>query len=96
MRPDALTNENHLHSMKSVNSNLPIEPHHLPERLKSQFSKLKARLWRIELALGVAWGIFAVLVSFLTAFALDRWQDTPSLIRGSLLLGALSAVCLSG
>ncbi len=96
MRPGALTNENPLHSMKSVNSNLPIEPHHLPERLKSQFSKLKARLWRIELALGVTWGTFALLVSFLTAFALDRWQDTPSLIRGTLLLGALSAVCLSG
>jgi hypothetical protein len=82
--------------MKSVNNNSPIEPHHLPERLKSQFSKLKARLWRVELALGAAWGIFAVLVSFLTAFVLDRWQDTPSLIRGGLLLGALAAICLSG
>ncbi len=82
--------------MKPVNNKQRIEPHHLPERLKSQFRELKSRLWRVELALSINWGVFAVLLSFLSAFVLDRWHDTPSLIRGSLLLGALVAACLSG
>jgi len=81
--------------MQRVNSKQPIEPHHLPERLQGQFAELKAKLWRAELALCGVWCVFACLFSFLCVFVLDRWQDTPSMVRGVLLLGALTIMGLA-
>jgi len=81
--------------MQKVNHNQPIEPHHLPERLQRQFADLKAKLWRAELALCGVWCVFACLSSFLCVFALDRMQDTPSMVRGVLLLGALTIMGLA-
>jgi hypothetical protein len=80
--------------MSSVQSKHSIESHDLPKRLQTQFAALKARLWRVELILCLTWCIFAFLISFLSVFFLDRWYDTPGMLRATLLMVALATLCL--
>ncbi|MEK9863117.1 MAG: hypothetical protein VW804_08165, partial [Verrucomicrobiota bacterium] len=66
-----------------------IEAHQLPKRLREQFDLLRARLWRVELAISLMGILLSILASFLLSFSLDRWHDTSSSIRSLLVLASL-------
>ena len=81
--------------IKKVDSLKRIEAHQLPKRLREKFDLLRARLWRVELAISLMGILLSILASFLLSFSLDRWHDTSSSIRSLLVLASLAGGGLS-
>ncbi len=66
----------------------------LPQAIVSQFKRYERRLCGMETLVAVCGGAIAVALTFGLLFASDRYWDSPSLLRGSLLtlgLGVLVA-----
>ena len=70
--------------MSSVPSS---ERHGLSERLavpislRSQLEGFRRRVWSTKMIEAVAFALAGVLVAFLTVFIVDRFIDTPQLLR---------------
>ncbi len=62
----------------------------LPDRMRNKLESFQKRVWMIKLAEGLLAAAFGLLVSYLLVFALDRFIDTPAIVRAVILIvGAL-------
>jgi hypothetical protein len=71
----------------------PAPPPHeqaIPESLKKLLAEYRRSLWRIKIGEAILAGIIGLVVSFLLVFALDRFVQTPALLRLLLLLAGTS------
>ena len=59
----------------------------LPPILETKLADFRRRVWVVKLAEGVLAAVFALAVSYLLVFALDRVMETPGSLRLTLLLG---------
>ena len=59
----------------------------LPPILETKLADFRRRVWVVKLAEGVLAAVFALAVSYLLVFALDRVMETPGWLRLTLLLG---------
>ena len=58
----------------------------LPPRMQEALEQYRKRVWIIKLAEGTLAAIFGIIISYLVVFGLDRLFDTPTLLRGLILL----------
>ncbi len=58
----------------------------LPIGMRTKLESFRRRLWFIKLAEGILAGLFGFLLSYLLVFALDRLFDTPTWLRGAILV----------
>ena len=58
----------------------------LPPRMQDALEQYRKRVWIIKLAEGTLAAIFGIMISYLVVFGLDRMFDTPTLLRGLILL----------
>ena len=75
----------------------PSQPPHqapIPEGLRNQLEQFKKRLWQIKIAEAVLAGFFGLLFSFLLVFGLDRFIETPNIVRLVILLVGVSLFVL--
>ena len=70
----------------------PDEQSNLPESLEGQFEDLELALFRKETSLVVMGAICTVLVSIAILFVSDRFWDSPTGLRGALLIAAALGV----
>ncbi len=71
----------------------PAPPPHeqaIPESLKKLLAEYRRSLWRIKIGEAILAGVIGLVVSFLVVFALDRFVQTPALLRLLLLLAGTS------
>ena len=62
----------------------------IPDRMRIKLKKFQRKVWIIKLAEGLLAAAFGLLVSYLLVFVLDRFFDTPVVIRTAILIaGAL-------
>ena len=62
----------------------------IPDRMRIKLEKFQRKVWIIKLAEGLLAAAFGLLVSYLLVFVLDRFFDTPAVIRTAILIaGAL-------
>ena len=67
----------------------------LPERMQSKLRLYQKRVWKIKIAEGAFAAVFGLLVSYLFVFCLDRFLDTPAMVRGLILIaGSVGMVVL--
>lgn len=62
----------------------------IPEALRRQLDDFRRHLWWVKIMEAVAAGLIGLLLSFLLVFMLDRFFQTPGLMRLVILLGGLS------
>ena len=73
--------------MNLANSKSGIE---IPDRMRDKLTSFQKQVWTIKLAEGLLAAAFGLLVSYLLVFTLDRFFDTPALVRAAILVvGAL-------
>ena len=73
--------------MSFANKKTGIE---IPDRMRIKLKKFQRKVWIIKLAEGLLAAAFGLLVSYLLVFVLDRFFDTPAVIRTAILIaGAL-------
>lgn len=63
----------------------------VPESLKKQLTEFRSRVWTSKMLESLAFGIVAVLLSFLTVYCVDRIVDTPQQARVGIFFVALAA-----
>ncbi len=73
--------------MSVASKSLPLE---LPESLRAQLLAFRRRLWSVKLAEGLSVAASALLIAFLLAFVLDRFFDTPAVVRAGLLIAVIA------
>ncbi len=71
------------------NSNLQI-----PESLRQKLLAFRRRVWCLKMFEAFAAAIIGVLVGFLLVYALDRFFDTPQILRAVIFAGAVLACAL--
>jgi hypothetical protein len=54
--------------------------------MHSQLDAFRRRLWMIKIGEGILAGLFGLLMSYALVFVLDRFGETPAMVRGGLLL----------
>ena len=65
----------------------------LPARMQAALEGYRKRVWMIKLAEGALAGLFGLVVSYLVVFGLDRWGNTPALVRAVILaVGSMGLV----
>lgn len=64
----------------------------LPPELRKQFDLLEKRLWRVDTAIAISGSIVGFLASYLTLFILDRFFDTPPLLRVCISLFGIATI----
>lgn len=62
----------------------------IPPGLQDQLDQFRKQLWRIKIAEALLAGCAGLLISFLFVFALDRFVETPTLVRLIILLTGTS------
>ncbi|NND98656.1 MAG: hypothetical protein HKN47_15145 [Pirellulaceae bacterium] len=63
----------------------------VPDSLQQQLSDFRSKVWTTKLAEAFAIAFAAVLIAFLTVFAVDRFWDTPAPIRMAIFVVTLAA-----
>lgn len=66
----------------------------VPDSLQKQLGSYRRRVWTIKLVEATAIALFVAAVAFLTAYLLDRFTDTPAIVRGGLLFVVLAAAAI--
>ena len=66
----------------------------LPPILESKLADFRRRVWIVKLAEGLLAAVFALALSYLLVFALDRGMETPGWLRFLLLFGGALALGL--
>ncbi len=66
----------------------------LPPALEAKLADFRRRVWIIKLAEGLLAAVFGLAVSYVLVFGLDRFFDTPSWVRGLILLAGASVLGL--
>ena len=59
----------------------------IPDRMRIKLEKFQRKVWIIKLAEGLLAAAFGLLVSYLLVFVLDRFFDTPAVVRTAILIG---------
>jgi hypothetical protein len=62
----------------------------IPDSLKLLLAEYRRKLWRIKITEAVLAGVIGLVLSFLLVFALDRFVQTPALLRLAILLAGTS------
>lgn len=62
----------------------------IPDSLKSLLAEYRRKLWRIKITEAILAGIIGLVLSFLLVFALDRFVQTPAMLRLVILLAGTS------
>jgi hypothetical protein len=76
-------------------SSIPPKPKiAIPEALRLQLEQFRRHLWRLKIMEAVAAGFIGLLASFLLVFVLDRFFQTPGLVRLLVLLAGTSVFTL--
>ena len=70
--------------------NKPETDHQLPDSLRQQLRKFRAKVWRIKVLEALLAGLFGLLFSYILVFALDRFFPTPGILRLFILLAGIS------
>lgn len=58
----------------------------LPPALETKLADFRRRVWVIKLAEGLLAAAFGLALSYIVVFALDRFMETPSWVRGLLMV----------
>lgn len=66
----------------------------LPPILESKLADFRRRVWVVKVLEGILAGLVGLLTSWLVLFVLDRFIDTPSWIRWTLMLGGSAVLGL--
>jgi len=62
----------------------------LPSSLEAQLHDFKRLVWKIKLIEGVCIALCGLFSAYLAVFILDRFGETPRVVRGMILLGAIA------
>lgn len=62
----------------------------IPENLKKLLNEYRGKLWRGKISEALLAGIIGLVLSFLLVFALDRFIQTPGVVRLAILLSGTS------
>ena len=62
----------------------------IPESLKLLLAEYRRKLWRIKITEAILAGIIGLVLSFLIVFVLDRFVQTPAMLRLAILLAGTS------
>ncbi|MEC5127131.1 hypothetical protein VSU19_10255 [Verrucomicrobiales bacterium BCK34] len=57
----------------------------IPPRLQGKLEAFQARIWSVKIAEGALAGLVGLGISYLVIFVIDRFVDTPPLLRGLVL-----------
>jgi len=57
--------------------------------MRNKLKKFQRKVWIIKLTEGLLAAVFGLLVSYLLVFVLDRFFDTPAVIRTAILIGGV-------
>lgn len=57
----------------------------IPPRLQGKLEAFQERIWSVKLAEGALAGLVGLGISYLLVFVIDRFVDTPALLRGLIL-----------
>ena len=66
----------------------------LPPELRTQLDAFRKELWRRKISEAIFAGLLGLFVSYLIVFALDRFIETPALVRTVILLAGVSLFAL--
>ena len=66
----------------------------LPTSLRKKLLEFRKRVWTVKSIEAMSIAVLGIFAAFLTVYFLDRFFDTPSQIRGLLLLAALLVCCV--
>lgn len=66
----------------------------IPESLREKLLEFRSRVWRLKMFEAFAAALIGILIGFLLTYALDRFFDTPRLLRGLIFAGAVVACAL--
>ena len=64
----------------------PPEPLQLPRQMQEKLKNFQRKVWLIKICEGLLAAVFGLLVSWLAIFAIDRFLDTPALLRAVILV----------
>lgn len=64
----------------------------LPPVLESKLADFRRRVWTVKLTEGLLAAAFGLVLSYLLVFVLDRFMETPSWLRLTLLLGGAATL----
>ncbi len=73
--------------MSSVSSRQRLN---VPESLKQQLLRFQQRVWSTQMLAAIAFAVAGVLVAFLAVYGMDRFVDTPKLVRLTIFFGTLA------
>lgn len=59
----------------------------LPQATRQRLEEFQRRVRSVKIAEGLLAGLFGLALSYVVVFTLDRFFDTPALLRGGLLIG---------
>jgi len=63
------------------------QAHQLPKMTRQRLEDFRSRVRFVKIAEGVLAGIFGLALSYLLVFTLDRFINTPAVLRGLILVG---------
>ena len=62
----------------------------VPNSLREQLEQFRSRVWSTKMLESLAFAVAGVLVAFLVVFTIDRFTDTPRLVRFSIFVATLA------
>jgi len=66
----------------------------LPSILETKLADFRQRVWMVKLAEGLLAALFGIALSYLIVFALDRFMETPSWLRFTILIAGAATLGL--
>jgi hypothetical protein len=67
---------------------VPLVKHRidLPDAMRSKLESFRRRLWWVKIGEGILAGLVGLMLSYAVVFVLDRFWDTPTFVRTTLLV----------
>ena len=59
----------------------------IPDRMRIKLERFQRKVWIVTLAEGLLAAPFVLFVSYVLVFVLDRFFDTPAVVRTAILIG---------
>ena len=80
--------------MKSEGKKTGVSNIDLPHQMREKLRRFQRKVWGIKLVEGLLAAAFGLLISWLLVFVLDRFWDTPQIVRALILLGGAGGLGL--
>ncbi|EMI28079.1 hypothetical protein [Rhodopirellula europaea] len=81
--------------MKIADNHSPAQTNlRIPDSLKQQLLAYRRRVWQIKLTEAVAIVVAGIGLAFLLVYGMDRFTDTPAILRGLLWIGGLALIAI--